>query len=222
MIHSALEWLKSLHNPDTFAQWLSAGGLPVITAIIFAETGLLLGFFLPGDSLLITTGVLCNPANPHFIAGLSILSFHVVLTVAAIVGDQLGYGLGRKTGEAVYQRPDGRFFKKKYVLNAHQFYKKYGVLAIIACRFIPIMRTFVPFVAGVGRMSYAKFAFWDAIGGALWINSMLGLGYYLGQTELANRLDKIILLVVVVSTIPMGLGVLKQFFGKKVHHGQSL
>ena len=215
MIHALLDWVKTLHNPDTVSQWLSSGGLPIITGIIFAETGLLLGFFLPGDSLLITTGVLCNPANPHYITGLNILSFHLMLTVAAIVGDQLGYFLGRKTGESIYDRPDGRFFKKKYVKAAHDFYEKYGVLAIVACRFVPIMRTFVPFVAGVARMEYKKFLSWDIFGGALWINSLLGLGYYLGQTELANRLDKIILLVVFVSVLPMFVGVAKQFLGRK-------
>ena len=101
MIHSLLDWLKSLHNPDTFGYWLSTGGLPVITAIIFAETGLLLGFFLPGDSLLITTGVLCNPLNPHYISGLHIFDFCLILSVAAIIGDQVGYFLGRKTGSAI-------------------------------------------------------------------------------------------------------------------------
>jgi membrane-associated protein len=215
MIHPVLDWLKSLHNPDTFAQWLSTGGVMVITAIIFAETGLLFGFFLPGDSLIITTGVLCNPANPNHLPGLSIFSFQVLLVVAAIVGDQLGYFLGFKTGALVAARPDGLFFKKRYLENAHLFYEKYGTAAIVACRFVPIMRTFVPFVAGAARMEYRKFFAWDILGGFLWITSMLWLGYFLGQTGLANRLDKIILLVVFISVIPMGVGALKQILKTK-------
>ena len=212
MLHTLIDWLKSLHSPETFSNWLSQGGIYFVTAIIFAETGLLLGFFLPGDSLLITTGVLSNPANPHYIAGLSILTFHLVLTIAAIVGDQLGYFLGRKTGEGIFSRPDGRFFKKIYVERAHAFYEKYGVAAIIGCRFIPIMRTFVPFVAGVANMRYRKYLMWDIVGGVLWINSLLGIGYYLGQTGLANRLDKVIVIVLFVSVLPMVIGGLKQWY----------
>ena len=214
MIHSILAWVKSLHDPATFALWLSQGGLIAVTAVIFAETGLLLGFFLPGDSLLITTGVLSNPANPHYIAGLSIFSFQVVLTLAAIIGDQLGYFLGKKAGESVFTRADGRFFKKKYVENAHAFYLRYGVAAIIACRFIPIMRTFVPFVAGVAEMPYRKYLLWDIAGGILWINSLLGVGYFLGQTELANRLDKVIVIVIFVSVLPMAFGAIKSLMKK--------
>ncbi len=215
MIHDILHWIKSLHDPETFSMWLSTGGLFAVAGIIFAETGLLLGFFLPGDSLLITTGVLCNPANPHYIQGLSIVLFHVVLTVCAIVGDQLGYFLGLKTGESVYKRPDGRFFKKKYLDQAHAFYGRYGRMAIIACRFIPIMRTFVPFVAGAAEMPYRQYLMWDIIGGTLWINSLLAVGYYLGQTELANRLDKVIVIVIFVSVLPMVIGALKAWMGKQ-------
>jgi membrane-associated protein len=211
MIHQIFDYLKSLHNPETFAYWLTAGGVYVITAIIFAETGLLFGFFLPGDSMLITIGVLSNAANPNHIVGLSLGSFMLALTVAAIIGDQLGFYLGRKTGAAVIARPDGMFFKRKYLENAQAFYAKHGVVAVIACRFIPIMRTFVPFVAGMARMPYAKFAAWDIVGGTLWINTLLLAGYFLGQTGLANRLDKVIVIVIFVSILPMIIGALKQF-----------
>jgi membrane-associated protein len=219
MIHNAFDWLKSLHNPETFSHWLSSGGLWLVAGIIFAETGLLAGFFLPGDSLLITTGVLTNPANPNAIPGLNILYFHLLLTVVAIVGDQCGYFLGRQAGNSIFDRPDGTFFKKKYVTSAHEFYEKHGVLALIACRFVPVMRTFVPFVAGVGRMPYRKFLIWDIVGGTLWINTLLAIGYYLGQTSLANRLDKVILLVIIVSTLPMIFGAFKQFLKPKQTQG---
>lgn len=206
LLQQLIDGLKSLHHPETFAAWLSSGGVILVTGIIFAETGLLLGFFLPGDSLLITAGVLSNPANPNAVPGLSLVTLQLALTVAAIVGDQLGYFLGRKTGEAIFKREDGMFFKKKYVVEAHEFYEKYGVAAIIACRFIPIFRTFVPFVAGVAKMNYPKYLRWDILGGFVWINSLLVVGYYLGQTELANRLDKIIVLVIFVSVLPVIIG----------------
>ncbi len=211
MIHQLIEQIKTLHNPATFAMWLSTGGVLLVTAIVFAETGLLLGFFLPGDSLLITAGVLANPANPNAVPGLVLFTLQVSLTIAAIAGDQVGYFLGRKTGDAIFKKEDGLFFKKKYVVEANAFYEKYGVAAIIACRFIPIFRTFVPFIAGVAKMDYRKYLQWDILGGTLWINSLLIVGYFLGQTSLANRLDKIIVLVIFVSVLPIVIGGVKKW-----------
>ncbi len=219
MLHQLLDWLKSLHHPETFSQWLGTGGVFLITAIIFAETGLLFGFFLPGDSLLITSGVLANPTNPHYVMGLSIWTLQICLTVAAIVGDQVGYFLGFKTGDLVYHRPDGVFFKKKHLERAHDFYVKYGVAAIIACRFVPILRTFVPFIAGVAKMPYKKYIAWDCLGGTLWITSMIWIGYFLGQTELANRLDKVVVIVVCVSVLPMVAGGLRTWFKSRLTKG---
>lgn len=211
MIQSLIDQLKSLHDPATFAQWLSSGGVILVTAIVFAETGLLLGFFLPGDSLLITAGVLSNPANPNAVPGLTLFTLQVALTLAVMAGDQVGYFLGRKTGEAIFTREDGILFKKKHVREAHDFYEKYGVMAIIACKFIPIFRTFVPFIAGVAKMDYRKFAQWDILGGIFWINSLLLVGYFLGQTPLANRLDKIIVLVIFVSILPIIIGGIRKW-----------
>ena len=212
LVHSIIDFVKTLHNPETFAQWLSSGGIFLITAIIFAETGLLVGFFLPGDSLLITAGVLANPANPNAVPGLVFFNLQVALTLAAIIGDQVGYFLGRKTGDAIFNKKDGIFFKKKHVQEAHAFYEKYGVFAIIACRYIPIFRTFVPFVAGVAKMNYRRYLQWDILGGILWINSLLLIGYFLGQTTLANRLDKIIVIVVMVSVMPVVIGGIKKWY----------
>ncbi|MBC7397752.1 MAG: VTT domain-containing protein [Bdellovibrionales bacterium] len=212
-----LEWIKALHSPETFALWLSQGGIFIVAGIIFAETGLLLGFFLPGDSLLITAGVFSNPLNPNHVDGITLASLMGVLTLVAIIGDQVGYFLGRKTGEMIYTKPDGLFFKKKYVLQARAFYEQYGIAAIIACRFIPILRTFVPFIAGVAKMEYRRFLKWDIVGGAVWINSLLLIGYFLGQTEFANRLDKVILLVIFVSILPMVVGALKKTLEGKKH-----
>lgn len=212
MIQQLIDQLKSLHNPDTFAQWLSTGGVALVTAIVFAETGLLLGFFLPGDSLLITAGVLANPANPNAVPGLMLFTLQAMLTIAAIVGDQVGYFLGRKTGDAIFKKEDGFLFKKKHVNEAHAFYEKYGVAAIIGCKFVPIFRTFVPFIAGVAKMDYKKYVQWDVLGALLWINSLLIIGYFLGQTPLANRLDKIIVLVIFVSILPIIIGGVKKWF----------
>ena len=211
MIQQVIDFVKSLHNPETFATWLSTGGVILVTGIIFAETGLLLGFFLPGDSLLITAGVLSNPANPNAVPGLELINLQVALTLAAIIGDQVGYFLGRKTGEAIFTRNDGFLFKKKHVTEAHAFYEKYGVGAIIACRYIPIFRTFVPFIAGVAKMEYKKYLKWDIVGGFLWINTLLMVGYFLGQTTFANRLDKIIVLVIFVSVLPIIIGGIKKW-----------
>ncbi len=216
-MEAILDWIKSLHRPETFALWLSQGGIYLISAIIFAETGLLFGFFLPGDSLLITAGVFSNPLNPNHVEGISLPLMMFVLTIVAIVGDQVGYYLGRKTGDVVFTKEDGLFFKKRYVLQAKAFYDRYGVAAIIACRFIPILRTFVPFIAGVARMDYRRFLKWDIVGGTLWINSLLLIGFFLGQTELANRLDKVILLVIIVSTLPVAIGAIKKALGSKKH-----
>lgn len=210
-MESIIEFVKSLHDPETFNQWLSTGGLWLVTGIIFAETGLLFGFFLPGDSLLITTGVLCNPLNPNHIRGLNLVEFQILLTFAAIIGDQLGYFLGSRAGNFMTNRPDSFFFKKKHLDAAHEFYERYGIASIIAARYVPIMRTFVPFVAGMAGMNYRKFLMWDIVGGVLWINSLLYLGFYLGQTVWANRLDKLIVIVIVVSVMPMGIGLIRKY-----------
>ncbi|MDZ4675955.1 MAG: VTT domain-containing protein [Oligoflexia bacterium] len=209
-----LDWLKELHSAAGIAQLIQTGGLITLVGIIFAETGLLLGFFLPGDSLLITTGVLSNPLNPNHVVGLDIIYLNIVLIFAAVIGDQVGFLLGRKTGDRIWLKPDGRFYKKKHLVEAHDFYMKYGGISVAAARYVPILRTFVPFIAGVARMPYKSFVYWNIGGGIVWITSLLWIGYYLGQTSLANRLDKIIVIVVLISILPMVVGVLKRQLSK--------
>jgi membrane-associated protein len=207
------EWidaLRSLHTAEGISNLIQAGGLIVLIAIIFAETGLLVGFFLPGDSLLITAGVLSNPLNPHFVPALEIWTMNALLIISAIVGDQVGYMLGARAGASIWSRPDSRWFKKKHLLAAQEFYEKYGGFSVVAARFVPIVRTFVPFVAGVAQMPYRRFVFWNIAGGIFWVTSLLWVGYYLGQTSLANRLDKIIVIVIFVSVLPMFGGVIKK------------
>jgi len=187
---------------------ISKGGVIVLVAIIFAETGLLIGFFLPGDSLLIAAGVVAAKSD-HFYLNIWFLTF--ALMAAAIIGDQVGFWLGTKTGPKIFNREDSLFFKKKYALEAHAFYEHHGGKAIILARFVPILRTFVPFIAGVAQMSYRKFVFFNILGGIFWIISLLWIGYFIGQTPLADKLHYIIVIVVAVSLLPIAIGVLKRF-----------
>jgi membrane-associated protein len=208
-----LDWIKSLHSAEGISSLISTGGLIAIVAIVFAETGLLVGFFLPGDSLLITAGVLSNPLNPHHVPEIAILPMNFWLVIAAIVGDQVGYFLGTRAGTSIWERPDSRFYKRKHLEAAKEFYDRYGGISVVAARYVPIVRTFVPFVAGVARMPYRKFVYWNIGGGILWVTSLLWLGYFLGQTPLASRLDRIIVLVIFVSILPMVFGIVRRRFG---------
>jgi membrane-associated protein len=205
------DWLRELHSSEGISQIVQAGGALALTGIIFAETGLLVGFFLPGDSLLITAGVLANPANPHHLAALDVITLNIVLALAAVIGDQLGFLLGKKAGDSVWNRPDGRFYKRRHLEAAHDFYVKHGALSVVGARYVPILRTFVPFAAGMAHMPYKKFVFWNIAGGILWITSLLWIGYFLGQTSLANRLDKIIVVVIFISILPMIIGTLNRY-----------
>lgn len=218
-LYDSLKWI---HTSEGISKIVAAGGLIVLTGIIFAETGLLVGFFLPGDSLLITAGVLSNPENPNYISALNIVHMNIILVIAAIVGDQVGYFLGTKVGNKIWEKPDSRFYKRKHLEQAHEFYEKWGGLSVVGARYVPIVRTFVPFVAGVARMPYRKFVGWNVFGGVLWITSLLWIGYYLGQTPLANRLDKIIVIVIFVSILPMLFGFIKKIINGKKTTGDSV
>ncbi len=206
-----MEWVHQLHSAEGISRIIEAGGLLALIGIVFAETGLLFGFFLPGDSLLITAGVLANPINPNHVSALQIGALNLILVLAAVFGDQIGFYLGNRAGDSIWSRPDSRFYKRKHLESAHEFYERFGGISVVAARYMPIIRTFVPFVAGVARMPYRRFVFWNIAGGALWVTSLLWLGYFLGQTPLANRLDKIIVVVVAVSVMPMVLGALRRF-----------
>src|SRR5262245_27839397 len=171
----------SLHSAEGLEHLIAAGGLLALITIVFSETGLLMGFFLPGDSLLVTAGILSSRAIHGGEPILNIYTLNLSLMTAAIAGDQVGYWLGRKTGPKIFNKPDNRFFKKRYAVEAHEFYEKHGGKAIILARFVPILRTFVPFIAGVARMSYRRYVPFDVIGGISWILSMTLLGYFLGK-----------------------------------------
>lgn len=211
------EWLHQLHTPEGIEGLIAAGGLLLLAIIIFSETGILAGFFLPGDSLLVTAGVFCalDPRDPTRAPPLDLTTCMIVLSVAAIAGDWLNFHLGAWTGNRIWQRPDGRFFKRRYLIEAQDFYARHGGLALAAARFIPIARTFVPFAAGMARMPYRAFVIWNIGGAVVWVCSLLALGWWLGQNEvLRERLHLIILIVIAVSLLPIVFGVLKRLLRK--------
>jgi membrane-associated protein len=207
---SILDFLRNLHTAEGITNLIQAGGLIGLIAIVFAETGLLVGFFLPGDSLLVTAGILSSPqavGGGIFDLWVLILS----LCVAAVAGDQVNYLLGVKTGVAIYKRPDGRLVKRRHFEQARAFYEQRGGSAVIIARFVPILRTFVPFIAGVAQMRYRRFVAYNVAGGVLWVVSMVLLGYFIGMTPLAEKLHRVILVVVAVSLIPLVVGAWKQW-----------
>lgn len=184
---------------------IAAVGLIGLTIIVFAETGLLFGFFLPGDSLLITAGMFAiTGAIDVWVTG-------IVLTAAAIAGDACGYWIGSRSGPLLYRREDSLFFKKKHLLAAQEFYDKHGGKTIILARFMPIVRTFAPTVAGIAQMPYIKFAMYNVLGGFLWVWSMLLGGYYLGSyiPNFEKNIHYVIVVVIVLSFAPVGVHWLK-------------
>jgi membrane-associated protein len=209
MLDSLLNLLKSLTDPPRLIELLSTVmtgwlGYAALFAIVFAETGLLIGFFLPGDSLLFTIGVVAGAGQ------LDIVLINAILIVAAIVGDATGYFLGRQAGPRVFDRPDSRFFKKEHLVRTRQFYDKHGGKTIIYARFVPIVRTFAPFVAGVAGMSYSRFLAFNIFGGIGWVVLMTMAGYYLGGFPIIQKhFEKVVILIVLVSVLPVVLELLK-------------
>jgi membrane-associated protein len=189
-------------------QWLiSTFGLIGILVLVFAETGLLIGFFLPGDSLLFTAGLL--------IAGGTLLHVPLwlaclLITLAAFAGDQFGYFFGRRFGPALFRRPDSRLFKQENLTRAQRFFERYGARSIVLARFVPIVRTFTPIVAGASRMHYRTFVVFNLIGGALWGCGVTILGYFLGQVAFVrSHIELILIGIVAVSFIPLGIELLR-------------
>ena len=189
-------------------EWLiSTFGLLGILAIVFAESGLLIGFFLPGDSLLFTAGLLT--ANGEYIT-YPIWLVCLLITIAAIAGDQVGYAFGRKVGPALFRRPNSRLFKQENLLKAHEFFEKYGARSVVLARFVPIVRTFTPIVAGVSNMRYRTFVIYNVIGGVLWGTGVTLLGYFLGQISFVkDNIELILVGIVALSVIPIVVELLR-------------
>lgn len=192
----------TLTSAESF-RTLIASGYGVLALIVFAETGLLVGFFLPGDSLLVMAGIVS--AEPT--AGVSVLLLNLVLIPAAIIGDAVGYGIGRRAGRSLFNRPNSRFFKQEHLQRTEAFYQKHGGKTIILARFVPIIRTFAPTVAGAAGMPYRTFALYNIAGGVLWVASTTLLGYFLGKSlgeEVITRYMHLVLGgVILLSIIPI-------------------
>ena len=202
MIHQIIELYRSLTNPDQLSHLLHtllAGwpGYAAMFMVVYAETGMLVGFFLPGDSFLFTIGVVAG------LGALDIVQVNILLMSAAMLGDSTGYWLGRKTGPRIFNRPDSRFFKQEYVTRTKAFYDRYGGKTIVLARFVPIVRTFAAFIAGVGQMPYLRFLPFSVCGGIGWVLLMTTLGYELGGIPIIKRnFDIAVLTVIFLSLTP--------------------
>ena len=183
---------------DDLVRW---GGYAVLVGIVFTETGLLVGLFLPGDSLLITAGIVAAAG------GVDIRVVNALLIIAAIVGDSVGYGIGYRTGPKIFRKEESRWFSRRHLIRTHDFYERHGGKTIVLARFIPIIRTFAPVVAGVGRMSYRRFLFYNVFGGIGWVVSLTWAGYLLGQTvpNIDRHIHVVVGIVVVLSVVPIGI-----------------
>lgn len=201
------DFFSKLGDLEELIRW---GGLLVLTIIVFAETGVLAGFFLPGDSLLLTAGLL---ASQGIIDIYGILFF---LTTAAIVGDSFGYWFGKKTGPRIFKKEKSLLFAKEHLVKANEFYNKYGGKTIILARFIPFARTFVPVIAGAAKMPYKSFFIYNVVGGIVWVFSLSLLGYYFGDIPIIkNNFEYVIIAVIVISSIPAVKFIYKMIFRKK-------
>ena len=199
-MQTLLDLFRQLRDPEALIHW---GGYVGLTAIIFAETGLLIGFFLPGDSLLVTAGLLAATTGVF-----NVYELGALLTVASIVGNSVGYAIGRVTGQRLFTREDSLLFNKKHLYRAHDFYKRHGGATVILARFMPIVRTFVPVVAGMAQMGYREYTIYNVVGGVLWIWSMLFVGYFLGRyiPGVDRHIEKVIVVVIVLSLLPGIIG----------------
>ena len=202
MIHAAIDLLRALTDPErlihlvtTFLTgWL---GYALLFGVVYSETGLLVGFFLPGDSFLFTVGVVAGAG------GLNMVIINGVLMVAAILGDSTGYLLGHSAGPKIFNRPNSRFFKREHLVRTQAFYEKHGGKTIIYARFAPIIRTFAPFVAGVAQMGYPRFLSFSVCGGIGWVGAMTLLGYTLGSVPFVRKhFEVVVLLIIAISLLP--------------------
>jgi membrane-associated protein len=205
VLQSLLHFFHSLYSPEGLKELIRTGGAPLICAIVFVETGFFVGFFLPGDSLLITAGIFSA-------AGVIPLKWLLLpVMLCAIVGDQIGYWIGRSAGAALYRREDSFFFRRSHLLRAHEFYEKYGGRAVILARFVPIVRTFCPPVSGAAKMPYSRYLLFDIFGGVFWVGAMILGGFTLGRSipNIGKYIHVVIAVVAIVSILPAVIGVLR-------------
>jgi membrane-associated protein len=194
-------FVQLVTDPAALYELVRWGGYVALVAIVFTETGLLVGFFLPGDSLLITAGLVAAAGS------LDIWLLNGLLIVAAIVGDSVGYAIGYRAGPRIFTREDSRWFNRRHLVRTREFYERHGGKTIVLARFIPIIRTFAPVVAGVGRMEYRRFLAYNVLGGIGWVSGLTWAGYVLGRTipDIGRYIHIVIGIVVIVSVIPIGV-----------------
>ena len=209
MLYQILQFIHSLTNPDALIELLStvlAGwwGYLALFAVVFAESGMLIGFFLPGDSLLFTVGIVAGAGK------LPIVAMIAMLSVASILGDGIGFLLGNTLGYSLFKNTKSRIFRREYLERTHAFYEKHGGKTIIYAKFVPIIRTFAAFIAGVGKMHYSRFLAFNVFGAVGWVTLMITLGYLLGNVPvIRHNFEKVVLLIIAVSLVPAVLQVLK-------------
>jgi membrane-associated protein len=197
------ELFRRLYNVP---ELIRMGGLIGLVAVVFAETGLMVGFFLPGDSLLVTAGLFAAKGD------LNIVWLNLALMAAAIVGDATGYWIGRRAGQALYNRPNSFFFRKQHLIKTHEFYEKHGGKTIVIARFVPIIRTFAPVVAGAAEMTYRHFALYNIMGGIGWVASMTLTGYFLGRAvpDIDKHIHIVVAVVIFLSLLPGVISILRE------------
>ncbi|MCS6874294.1 MAG: VTT domain-containing protein [Acidobacteriota bacterium] len=215
-LNDLLHYLNPKVIIETLLGWLGAFAYVGLFLIIFAETGLAIGFFLPGDSLLVVAGLFAAAGK------LDLWIMMITLFIAAVTGDAVGYYSGKKIGPAIFKRPKSRFFNPKHLQRAHEFYKRHGGKTIILARFVPIVRTFAPIVAGAADMRYRDFFIYNVAGGFIWIVSMLLTGYYLGEAverifgiKLEDHIEKLVAVVIFLSLTPIFYEYLKEKYLRK-------
>lgn len=207
-----IAWVESFFRTVyNVPELIRIAGLLGLIIIVFAETGLMIGFFLPGDSLLITAGLFA------FKGDLNIWTLNIALVLAAIIGDATGYYIGKRTGKALYSRPNSLLFRREHLIKTHEFYEKHGGKTIIIARFMPIVRTFAPVVAGAAEMTYRNFAIYNVIGALLWVLSMTLTGYFLAAAvpDIDKQIHKVVAVVIFLSLLPPGIAWLKGKMGQK-------
>jgi membrane-associated protein len=203
-VDSVIQFFHHLVDPKAFVTYISSYGsvigLAIILLVVFIENGIFFGFFLPGDTLLLTTGIFCSTDKLH----IPLSELLITIPLAAIIGSIAGYAFGKTMGEKLYSRKDSLLFKKKYIYTAEAFFNKYGGLALIMGRFLPIIRTFAPIFAGLVKLDYKKFLIYNVTGAILWVFSMVLLGYFLGNVPgVSENLEYVILGIIVITWIPV-------------------
>jgi len=195
--------VSGAYSLDDLIRW---GGYLVLVGIVFAETGLLVGFFLPGDSLLITAGLVAAAG------GLNVWWLNALLILAAVTGDSVGYAIGVRLGPRLFTRPKSLLFNPRHIERTRAFYARHGAKTIVIARFVPIIRTFAPVVAGVGQMEYRRFLFYNVAGGVGWVTSMTWAGYFLGRVipNIADYVHLVVVIVIVLSVIPIVVEIVRE------------